>query len=45
MKIKSIRLVALCMIVTFLCIGAVFHYVVADKPPLSNAVLVMAYCN
>lgn len=42
MKIKSIRMIALCMIVSFLCIGAVFQYTVTDKLPHNNAILVMA---
>ena len=40
MKIKSVRLFALCMIVALLCIGAVFQYTDADKTPRYNAVLV-----
>lgn len=45
MKIKSIRIVALCMILTFLCIGAVFQYINADKIPQTNAILVIASIN
>ena len=45
MKIKCIRIVALCMILTFLCIGAVLQYIKADKIPQANAILVMAQLN
>ncbi len=42
MKLTAIRWIAACLIVSILCVGALFQYITAEQNTYSNAVFVMA---
>lgn len=43
MKSTAIRCGVFCVLLTLLCVGAVFQYLTAEKAQKNDAVLVMAY--